>query len=111
MYTEVYKLFTETSGLGLAKQARKLMHPDPVKREDDLADRIEDWIQKVDRLARHGSDYDMASAGKMAAIHNLLIGESKRMYQQWKLEGVSFEKVLAKQEDYARGQKLDSEAN
>ena len=74
--TEVYKWSTETSGVGLAEQARKLMHPDPVKREDEPADRIEDWVQKVDRLSRHGSDYDMAPAFKMAAIHHVLTSTS-----------------------------------
>ena len=74
VYTEVYKWFTETSGLGLAEQARKLMHLDPVKKEEELADRIEDWVQKVDRLSRHGSDYEMAPAFKMAAIQHILIG-------------------------------------
>ena len=57
IYVEIYKWLTETSGLGLAEQARKLMHPDPVKKEEDIPDRVEDWVQKVDRLTRHGSDY------------------------------------------------------
>ena len=28
-YGVVYRLFTDASGLGLAEQARRLMHPDP----------------------------------------------------------------------------------
>ena len=71
----MYKYFTETSGLGLAERARKLMHPEPVQMEEELADRIEDWVQKVERLARHGSDYEMAPVFKMTAIQHLLIGE------------------------------------
>ena len=31
VYTAIHKWFTETSGLGLVEQARKLMHPPPVK--------------------------------------------------------------------------------
>ena len=96
VYTEVYKWFTETSGLGLAEQARKLMHPEPVKKEDELADRLEDWIQKVDRLARHGSDYELAPAFKVAAVQHLLSGESKKMYQNWKLGNVPFDKMVLK---------------
>ena len=111
VYTEVYKWFTETSGLRLAEQARKLMHPDPIKREEELADRIEDWVQKVDRLSRHGGDYEMAPAFKVAALQHMLSGEPRRMYQNWKLENISFDKMLAKLKEYARGQKLDSEAN
>ena len=111
IYTEVYKWFTETSGLGLAEQARTLMHPDPVKKEEEIVDRVEDWIQKVERLSRHGSDYEMAAAYKSAALQNLLIGESRKLYLQWKAEGVSLDNMLAKVKDYARGLKLDGDAN
>ena len=48
---------------------------------------------------------------KVTALQHMLIGESKRLFQQWKLEGMSFEKLLAKLKDYARGQKLDGDAN
>ena len=51
-YIDVYKHFTETSGQGLAAQARKLMHPDPARKEEEMSDRVEDWIQKCDRLAK-----------------------------------------------------------
>ena len=37
-YVDVYKHFTETSGLGLAAQAQKLMDPEAVKREENIAD-------------------------------------------------------------------------
>ncbi len=46
MYTDIYKWFTETSGIGLSNQASKLMTPEPVKREEELTERIEDWLQK-----------------------------------------------------------------
>ena len=52
-------------------------------------------MQKAGRLSRHGSDYEMAPALKMAALQHLLIGESKRMYQNAKLENISFDKLLA----------------
>ena len=41
MYAEVYKWFTETSGLGLAKQARQLMNPPPAQNEYDIAERLD----------------------------------------------------------------------
>ena len=47
----------------------------------------------------------------MVALQHLLIGESKRMYQNWKLENVSFEKMLTELKEYARSQKLDGEAS
>ena len=42
--------FTDTSGPSLAEQARRLMHPDPVKKEE-LTAGLEDRVQKRNRLA------------------------------------------------------------
>ena len=50
MYAEVYKLFTDTSGLGLMEQASKLMHPKQAIREDEVAEAIEAWLKRVNRL-------------------------------------------------------------
>ena len=36
----LYRWFTDVSGLGLAEQARMLMHPAPPKREEDLAEHV-----------------------------------------------------------------------
>ena len=46
-YVDVYKHFTETSGQGLAAQARKLMDLDPARKEDEISDRVEDFIPKM----------------------------------------------------------------
>ena len=43
----IYKHVTQTSGLGLAPQARKLIQPDKVKPEEGLIVRLEDWVQNV----------------------------------------------------------------
>ncbi len=43
-YGVLYRWFTDVSGLGLAEQARMLMHPAPPKREDDLAKHVEMWL-------------------------------------------------------------------
>ena len=87
----------ETSGLGLSAQASKLMDPNPVKKEEDIADQLEEWVQKCDRLARHGSQYELPTMYKTVALGKILIGETKRAYESWKLEGLPYEKFLAKQ--------------
>ena len=68
MYMDVYRWFTETSGLGLTEQARELMDPSPAEKEGEIAERVEDWIQKCDRLARHGSQYELATLYKTVAL-------------------------------------------
>ena len=55
MYAEVYRWFTETSGLGLMEQARKLMHPPAVENENETTTRVEEWVEKCDWLAKYGA--------------------------------------------------------
>ena len=109
-YVDVYRYFTETSGLGLTAQASKLINPDPVKREEDVSDQVEEWVQKCGRLARHGTQYELAPMYKTVALGKLLIGETKRVYEAWQLEGLPYEKLLAKLRDYSRSKRLDGEA-
>ena len=45
IYTDIYKWFTETSGLGLMEQVRKLMHPEKVKHEAETITRVEEWVE------------------------------------------------------------------
>ena len=45
VYTDIYKWFTETSGLGLMEQVRKLMHPPAVKHESETTARVEEWVE------------------------------------------------------------------
>ena len=46
-YFSLYKWFTEISGLGLTEQARRLMHPEPPKREEELSECIDQWVERV----------------------------------------------------------------
>ncbi len=59
-YGVVYRWFTDASGLGSSEQARRLMHPDPSKKEDELAEVVEMWLDKMRRLHAHGDEYKLA---------------------------------------------------
>ena len=87
IYVDIYKHFTETSGLGVTSQAVKLMQPDKVKNEEELAVRLEDWVQKCDRLADYGGQHELPPLYKSAALQCMLTGEAKRLFEIWKLEG------------------------
>ncbi len=39
-YAVIYRWFTDESGFGLAEQARRLMHPEPPKNQDELAEHV-----------------------------------------------------------------------
>ena len=74
MYAEVYKWFTETSGLGLMEQAAKLMHPKQAAKEEDIADVMELWEEKVNRLARNGMEYHVPDVYRKVALKQMLVG-------------------------------------
>ena len=78
MYAEVYKWFTETSGLGLAEQTARLMDPKPAAKEEDVAEAIELWEERCNILARHGPDYEMANIFKKVALKKILVGKPRR---------------------------------
>ena len=40
----------------------------------------------------------------------MLIGETRKSFDMWKLEGLPYEKLLVKLKEYARSQRLDGEA-
>ena len=59
-YGVVYRWFTDVSGLGLSEQARRLMHPDPPKKEEELSESVDAWQDKMRRLEAHGDEYKIA---------------------------------------------------
>ena len=96
MYAEVYKWFTETSGLGLTKQAALLMNPKAASKEEDIAEVIETWEEKVNRLARRGDAYRLPEAFKKVALKAMLVGKIKDNFELWEADKLSFEELLKK---------------
>ena len=111
VYTDIYKWSTETSGLGLMEQVRKLMHPEAVKKESDTLARVEEWVEKCDRLAKNGTQYELPAVFKTVALQHMLSGETRRSFGTWKMDGLPYEKLLVKLKEYARSQRLDGEAS
>ena len=107
MYAEVYKWFTETSGLGLTQQAELLMNPKAASREEDIAEVIETWEERVNRLARHGAAYRLPEEFKKVALKAMLVGKIKDNYELWEADKLSFEELLKKVKEQARAKKLD----
>ena len=83
MYAEVYKWFTETSGLGLMEEAARLMHPKQASREEDVAEAIEAWLERVNRLERCGTEYHLAESFKKVALKQILSGRIRDNYDLW----------------------------
>ena len=110
MYAEVYRWITETSGLGLMEQAAALMHPKQARKEDDIAESIEAWLKKVNRLGRHGSEHQLPDSFKKVTLNNILVGKLRDNYELWNMEKLPFEEILRRVRDLARAKKLDTDA-
>ncbi len=54
------------------------MHPAPPKREEDLAEHVEMWQDKMRRLEAHGEEFKLAPVFKINALRTLMIGKSIR---------------------------------
>ena len=52
----------------------------------------------------------MPSLFKTVALQKMLIGETRRAFEVWRMEGLPYEKLLMKVKDYARNHRLDGEA-
>ena len=94
MYAEVYRWFTETSGLGLAEQSAQLMNPKTASKEEDVAGAIERWEDKSSRLARHGADYVLPAAYKKVALKKILTSKIKETFELWETEKLPFHELL-----------------
>ena len=111
MYAEVYKFFTETSGRGLSQEVMKLMKPHQAKKESDVAEAIEAWEEHMNRLARHGKEYELPPVFKQEALKCILIGKIRDHFDLWVAEQMPFEQVLKKVKDQAMAAKLDTDVS
>ena len=111
MYAEVYKWFTETSGLGLMEQASRLMAPKRAAKEDLVAEAIELWEEKVNRLARFGEEYQLNEAFKKTALKKILTGKVLDRFEHWQTERLTFDDLLRRVKEQARSHKLDADVS
>ncbi len=53
------------------------MRPAPPKKEEDLAEHVETWQDKMRRLEAHGNEFKLAPVFKINALRMLMIGKAK----------------------------------
>jgi hypothetical protein len=108
----LYRWFTEISGLGLTEQARKLMHPEAPKREEALAEAVDNWVERVRRFEAHGLKYALPALFKVTALRLMMVGRAKELFEIREAEHDTdeyggFNDILNNVRDYARKEKLD----
>ena len=91
-----------------------MVHPIPPKREEELAEHVEMWQDKMRRLEAHGEEYKLAPVFKINALRMLMIGKAKEDFDLWEADrdpadaAKTCEELLNRVKDYARRRKLDS---
>ena len=110
------KVVTEIASVSLIEQAQKTMRPEVVKRDEDLAETIEQWQYKLNRLEQHGLECKFPPVFKVSALRTMLTGQAKVYFDIWETshDNTDVEKssneIIAKIMDYAREKKLDEQA-
>jgi hypothetical protein len=90
--------------------------PGPPKREEELADHVEMWQDKMRRMEAHGDEFKLAPLCKINALRMPMTGKAKEYFDFWQVDhdptnaAKTYEELLSKVKDYARRRKLDSSA-
>jgi hypothetical protein len=73
----------DMSGLGVAEQARRHLHPDPPKKEKHLAEHVDIVARQMRRLEAHGEEFELALAFKIYALKMLMTGKDIDYFDLW----------------------------
>ncbi len=112
----MYRWFTDVSGQGMAGQARRLMHPEPPNKEEELAEYMEMWQDNMRRLEEHGVEFKLAPVFKINALRMLMTGKAKEYFDLWEADRDTtdaakfYEELSGKIKDCSRRRKLDTSA-
>ena len=75
-----------------------------------MAEAIELWEERCNRLARHGPDYEMANIFKKVVLKKILVGKTRENFELWEAERLSFDERLKKVKEHARAKEFDKYA-
>ncbi len=62
------------------------MHPDPSKKEEDLAEFVEMWQDKMRRLEAHGDEFKSAPVFKINALCMLMTRKAREYFDIWEAD-------------------------
>ena len=82
--------------MGLAEQVARLVDPKQASSEAGVAEAIESWQEKSDRLVRHGEAYKLPDAYKKVALKQIITGKTRENFGLWESEKYSYEDILRK---------------
>ena len=96
-YMEVFKWFTETTGLAMTERMKTIMTPTPPKKEEDIADAIAKWVEQCKAVEDMGASYVLPESFRKIALKSLMIGRGKEYYETMEeTAGTKYEDLLKK---------------
>ena len=93
------------------EQAARLFDPKQANKEGNIADAIELWEEKVNRLARYGEDYQLNEAFKNAALNKVLVDKVLDNFDMWQMAKLPFEELPKMAKEHSRLLKLDTDGS
>ena len=76
-----------------------------------MSEAIELWEEMMNRLARHGEEYQLSEAFKKVALEKILVGKLRDNFELWQADKLPFEELLKKVKEHARAKKLGTDAD
>ena len=61
----------------------------------------------MNRLARYGSEHQLADMFKLVALRKILVGKIRDCYDLWHSEKYTYDEIIKKVKEQARSKKLD----
>ena len=107
-YMTIYKWFTGASEQAVAERIRKLMSPPTPKKEQDVADAMDRWIESARTLENMKPEYKLQDPFEVTALESVMnIGQGKTYFENLKVQGLESEEILARCKDHAILKRLD----
>ena len=115
-YMRIYLWFAGTTALALTERTQRVMSPNPVKNEAELADAIEKWAEQERVLRAHGPQYELGAGFKISALKILMsckreqfefLEREAKSRNGDKVDNALFDDLFSKIREYAHQRRLE----
>ena len=117
-YQNIYLWFAGTTSLALCQKTCSIMDPAVPKRDHEIADVLEKWLESERLMRTHGEDYLLKPAYKVAALRKIMsikleqfefLERESRAKHGDKQSEAMFQDLLARVKEYANQRRLDEQ--
>ena len=80
--------------MAMSQRTKIVMTPIPAKKEEDIADSIDKWLEQLRAVEEMGDQYIMQPVFKIAALKSLMIGRAKDYFETIEDKVTDFKQLL-----------------